>query len=52
MSSSLLNKSAAVINAIAITTALAVVSGYLPLQPVSFSLLQATLQTQLYSSQK
>jgi hypothetical protein len=49
MSSSLLNKSAAVINAIAITTALAVISGHLPIQPLSLSLLQTTLQTQLHS---
>ncbi|XGV95492.1 MAG: hypothetical protein ACAF41_22445 [Leptolyngbya sp. BL-A-14] len=48
----LLNKSAAVVNAIAITTALAVISGYLPLQPLSFSLLQTTLQSQWHSSQK
>lgn len=50
--SSLLNKNAAVINAIAITTALAVLSGYVPMQPLSFSNLQATLQSQWSSSQK
>ncbi|MBW4693172.1 MAG: hypothetical protein KME27_15575 [Lyngbya sp. HA4199-MV5] len=52
MSSSLLNKSAAVVNAIAITTALAVISGYLPMQPLSISNLQTTLQAQWHSGQK
>ncbi|WP_181357405.1 hypothetical protein [Stenomitos frigidus] len=52
MSGSLLNKSGAVLHAIAITTALAVISGYLPMQPLSLSLLQSTLQAQLQNSQK
>lgn len=50
--STLLNKSAAVVNAIAITTALAVISGYLPIQPLSLSLLQTSFQAQFLNSHK
>lgn len=52
MSGSLLNKGAAALNAIAITTALAIISGYLPIQPGSLTQLQSTLQAQLQNGQR
>ncbi len=52
MSGSLLNKNTAVLNAIAITTALAILSGYLPVQPISLTQLQIALQSHLPHNQK
>ncbi|HEY9885191.1 MAG TPA: hypothetical protein V6C98_16405 [Thermosynechococcaceae cyanobacterium] len=52
MSGSLLNKGNAALNAIAITTALAIISGYLPVRPVSITQIQSALQAQLQDSRQ
>ncbi|XHX76059.1 MAG: hypothetical protein RBJ76_16600 [Stenomitos frigidus ULC029] len=52
MSGSLLNKGNAALNAIAITIALAIISGYLPVRPVSIAQIQLALQAQLQNGQQ
>jgi hypothetical protein len=52
MSGSLLNKGNAALNAIAITTALAIISGYLPVRPVSITQIQSALQAQLQDNRQ
>lgn len=47
MSGSLLNKGSTILHALAFTVALAIISGYLPIQLVSFEQLQSVLQLNL-----